>query len=168
MTSLDVGTANVFEHSLVDASLVTLDALADAADRLPEQQVEHHVGDLPVILPGGESVRLDQTPGDAVRNVATNGCWVMLRALGVLPEYESLLRRISARYELALRGRGDARASTTSSPSSARPVRPCRCTSTGSIISSFRCRARRLWEPAHSPIPSSCNGRSNEACSRTG
>lgn len=107
MTSLDVATANVFEHSLVDASLVTLDALADAADRLPEQQVEHHVGDLPVILPGGESVRLDQTPGDAVRNVATNGCWVMLRALGVLPEYESLLRRISARYELALRANGE-------------------------------------------------------------
>jgi hypothetical protein len=105
MTSIDVGTANVFEQSLLDESLVTLDALADAADRLPEKQVEHHLGDLPVILPGGESVKVDQTPGDAVRNVATNGCWVMLRALGVLPEYESLLRRISARYELALRAR---------------------------------------------------------------
>jgi hypothetical protein len=31
----------------------------------------------------------------------------MLRALGVLPEYESLLRRMSARYELALRARGE-------------------------------------------------------------
>jgi hypothetical protein len=107
MTSIDVASANVFEHSLPDESLVTLDALADAADRLPAKQVEHHLGDLPVILPGGESVKLDQTPGDAVRNVATNGCWVMLRALGVLPEYESLLRRISARYELALRARGE-------------------------------------------------------------
>lgn len=107
MTSLDVDTANVFELSLVDESLVSLEALADAADRLPEKQVEHHVGALPVILPGGESVKLEQTPGDAVRNVATNGCWVMLQAMGVLPEYESLLRRIGGRFELALRASGE-------------------------------------------------------------
>jgi hypothetical protein len=107
MTSIDVGTANVFEHALLDESLVSLDALADAADRLPERQVEHHVGDLPVILPGGESIRLDQTPGDAVRHVATNRCWVMLQALAVLPEYESLLRRLAAHFELALRARGE-------------------------------------------------------------
>jgi quercetin dioxygenase-like cupin family protein len=107
MTSIDISSANVFECSVLDESLVSLDALADAAERLPERQVEHHVGDLPVILPGGESVRLAQSPGDAVRNVATNGCWVMLQALGVLPEYESLLRRIGGRYELALRVRGE-------------------------------------------------------------
>jgi hypothetical protein len=80
MTSIDVATANVFEHSLLDESLVTLDALADAADRLPPKQVEHHVGDLPVILPGGETVRLDQTAGDAVRNVgrtAVGSCFVL-------------------------------------------------------------------------------------------
>jgi hypothetical protein len=65
------------------------------------------VGDLPVILPGGESIRLDQTPGDSVRNVATNRCWVMLQALGALPEYESLLRRVGGRFELALRARGE-------------------------------------------------------------
>ena len=107
MTSIDIDTANVFEHSLLDQSLVSLEALADAADRLPEKQIEHHVGDLPVILPGGESVKLNQTPGDAVRNVATNRCWVMLQALGALPEYESLLRRVGGRFELALRVRGE-------------------------------------------------------------
>ncbi|HXY94683.1 MAG TPA: cupin-like domain-containing protein [Acidimicrobiia bacterium] len=106
MTSIDVTTANVVEYPLGDEPLVTLDALGNAADRLPGQ-VEHHLGDLPVILPGGESIALDQTPGDAVRNAATNGCWVMIRSLGALPEYEALLRRLAARFELALRARGE-------------------------------------------------------------
>lgn len=103
MTSLRTDTANVVPHSVLDEPLVTLDALADAADRIPPAQVEHHLGELPLILPGGESVSIDQSPGDAVRNVGSNGCWVMLRSLAVLPEYDALLRRIVARFELALR-----------------------------------------------------------------
>jgi hypothetical protein len=87
MTSIRIDAPNVVGHELVDEPLVTLEALADAADRLPPQQVEHHIGDLPLVLPGGESVVVEQTPGDAVRNVATNRCWVMLRSLAALPEY---------------------------------------------------------------------------------
>ena len=79
--SIDVERAQVVQYPLADEPLATLDALADAADRLPAEQVEHHLGDLPVVLAGGESVRLDRSPGDVVRGVEANRCWVMLLSL---------------------------------------------------------------------------------------
>jgi len=105
MMSLRTDDAKIVPPSVLDDPLVTLDALADAADRIPATQVEHHLGDLPVVLPGGESITLEQRPADVVRNVATNECWVMLRSLAVLPEYDALLRRFAAPFELALRAR---------------------------------------------------------------
>jgi hypothetical protein len=105
--SIDVERAHVVDYPLADEPLTTLDALADAADRLPADQIEHHLGDLPVVLPGGESVRLDRPAGDVVRDVQSNRCWVMIRSLASLPEYEALLRRVAMRYELALRAHGD-------------------------------------------------------------
>jgi hypothetical protein len=105
--SIDVERAHVVEYPLADEPLVTLEALADAADRLPAAQIEHHLGDLPVVLPGGESVRLDRSPGDVIRGVESNRSWVMIRSLASLPEYDALLRRVATRYELALRAHGD-------------------------------------------------------------
>ena len=107
MTSLEVGSVTIIGHELVDEPLLTLDALADAADRLPAQNVEHHLADIPKVLPGGETKKLDQSPGDVVRGVASNGCWVMLSALARLPDYTELLGRAAGRFELALRARGE-------------------------------------------------------------
>ena len=107
MTSLDVGTVTLVDHELVDEPLLTLDALADAADRLPANHVEHHLADIPRVLPGGETKKLDQSPGAVVRGVASNGCWVMLTALARLPDYTELLGRAAGRFELALRARGE-------------------------------------------------------------
>jgi hypothetical protein len=106
-TSLDPTRATVFEHALVDEPLLTLEALADAADRLPPGVIEHHLGALPDLLPDGTAPRLDQGPGDVVRGIATNGSWVMLPSLARLPEYEPLLGPAAARFELALRARGE-------------------------------------------------------------
>jgi hypothetical protein len=107
VTSLDVRTVTLVDHDLVDEPLLTLDALADAADRLPPSLVEHHLADIPRVLPGGETKVLDQTPGEIVRGVGSNGCWVMLTALARLPEYAPLLGRAAGRFELALRARGE-------------------------------------------------------------
>ncbi len=103
--SLDVGTTTVIDHALIDEPLLTLDALADAAERLPDYNVEHHLSDLPRLLPGHEITKLDQRAGDVVRGVESNGCWVMLRSLASLPEYAELLQRAAGRFELALRVR---------------------------------------------------------------
>lgn len=107
VTSLDVRTVTLVDHDLVDEPLLTLDALADAADRLPAHLVEHHLADIPRVLPGGETKMLDRTPGEIVRGVGSNGCWVMLTALARLPDYTTLLTRAAGRYELALRARGE-------------------------------------------------------------
>ncbi len=107
MTSIDVERPHIVDYPVPDDPLATLEALADAADRLPAAQVEHHLGDLPVLSPGGESVRLDRTPGEIVRDLGANRCWVMLRSLASLPEYAELLRRVAMRYELALRAHGE-------------------------------------------------------------
>ena len=40
------------DHSLVDDPLLTLDAIADLAERFPGR-VERHRSDLPMVMPGG-------------------------------------------------------------------------------------------------------------------
>jgi hypothetical protein len=106
MTALAVTTAAV-DHALVDDPRVGLDALADAADRLTAANIEHHLADLPFVLPDGGTVALEQSPGNVVRGIADNGCWVMLYSLAQLPEYADLLRQASGQFELSVRARGE-------------------------------------------------------------
>lgn len=67
-----------FANGLVDHPLTGLDALAELADRLPEDVVEHNLGNVPEVAPGGEVPALDLTPGEMVRSIETNGCWMVL------------------------------------------------------------------------------------------
>lgn len=79
-------------HHLVDNPLLTLDAIADLADFLPaDTNVEHNLGDVPEVLPSGEAQRLDLTPGEIVRTVDTNGCWMVLKRIEDHPAYRQLL-----------------------------------------------------------------------------
>ena len=79
-------------HDLVDNPLLTLDAIADLADFLPaETNVEHNLGDVPEILPSGEAKRLDLSPGEIVRTVDSNGCWMVLKRIEEHPAYRELL-----------------------------------------------------------------------------
>jgi len=66
------------QHGLADHPLFSLDALADLADRLPPEVVEHNLGSVGALEPGGEVPKLDASPGDVVRGIETNGCWVVL------------------------------------------------------------------------------------------
>jgi hypothetical protein len=78
-------------HTLVDHPLLKLERLAQLADALPEDQVEHNLGDVPAVLPGGEAPRLDATPGEVARGIETNGCWMVLKRVESDPEYSDLL-----------------------------------------------------------------------------
>jgi hypothetical protein len=78
-------------HSLSEHPLLKLDRLAQLADSLPDSQVEHNVGDVPEVLPGGEAPRLDATPGEVARGIETNGCWMVLKFVETDPEYSALL-----------------------------------------------------------------------------
>lgn len=79
-------------HQLRWHPLLTLDALGELADSLPEGYVEHHLNDLPDVLPGGRTAQLDGVGmGDLVRGVETNRCWVVLWNIEQSPRYAALL-----------------------------------------------------------------------------
>jgi quercetin dioxygenase-like cupin family protein len=107
VTGIDPARPGVVALDLAGEDLLTLDALADAATRLDPKRVQHHLGHLPVVSPEGRTKMLPLQPGDVVRGLATNGCWVMLRTLGSLPEYRALLERHARAFELALRARNE-------------------------------------------------------------
>lgn len=81
------------KHTLVDNPLLKLDRLAKLADSLPDSQVEHNLGNVPEVLPGGEAPRLDATPGEIARGIETNGCWMVLKRVETDPEYLDLLEQ---------------------------------------------------------------------------
>ena len=85
------GSASVMlRHDLVGHPLLTIDAVADAAARMPEDLVEHNVGAVPAVLPDGTAPRLAESPGELARNIETNRYWMVLRWIHVLPEYAAL------------------------------------------------------------------------------
>lgn len=81
------------QHTLADHPLLQLDALARLADSLSEGQVEHNLGKVPEVLPGGEAPRLDETPGEIARGIETNGCWMVLKRVEADPQYRDLLEQ---------------------------------------------------------------------------
>lgn len=82
------------KHTLADHPLFRLDALADLADRLPVELVEHNLGSVGALAPGGAVPRLDSSPGEIVRGIETNGCWIVLPCIPVTPPYDELYDRI--------------------------------------------------------------------------
>ncbi|HEX2293196.1 MAG TPA: cupin domain-containing protein [Gaiellaceae bacterium] len=82
--------AFAFRHNLVDHPLFTLDALGDFADSLPAELVDHNLGAVPVANPGGEAPRVDLTPGEIVRGIETNGCWIALPRVESMPGYKDV------------------------------------------------------------------------------
>jgi ribosomal protein L16 Arg81 hydroxylase len=61
------------------------------ADALPADRVEHNVGAVPAILPGGEAPRMASSPGEVARTIETNGSWMVLKNIEIDPEYRALL-----------------------------------------------------------------------------
>jgi hypothetical protein len=77
-------------HHLVDHPLLTLEAIAELADALPEAAVERHDAKLPLVMPGGAPT-LGGRPSDTVRGIATNDCWMVLWNIEQAPAWHRLL-----------------------------------------------------------------------------
>jgi hypothetical protein len=80
-----------FRHRLAGHPALTREALADVAERHPLTRVEHHLADLPVLLPSGVAPQLPAAPGRVVRELDANRCWVALFDLQVHPGHRELL-----------------------------------------------------------------------------
>jgi hypothetical protein len=81
-----------FRHGLgIDHALVARKMLAARADEWPSSWVEHHLADLPYVLPSGKTDQLPIDAGDVVRGIDDNSCWVVLWHMEHNPVYRALL-----------------------------------------------------------------------------
>lgn len=92
-------------HSLADHPLFSLDAIARLADELPSPSVWRRKGDRKVDV-AGEGEEVDEgPPSETVRNIESNGRWVMLRFIEQVPEYAALVNSCLDEVEPFLSGR---------------------------------------------------------------
>ncbi|ANY19951.1 hypothetical protein A6F68_01435 [Tsuneonella dongtanensis] len=83
-------TPRVIEHRLRDNPLLSLDALAILAGKLPETSIEYNRGDLPIGIdgkPGGTGIGIE----DTIRHIASVNSWAVLKNIEQVPEYQALL-----------------------------------------------------------------------------
>lgn len=78
-------------HELTDHPLLTVESLAQLAERLPEDRVEHNVGNLPKVVDPNAVERKDLPVGDIARGIETNGCWMVLKNIERDDQYRALL-----------------------------------------------------------------------------
>lgn len=76
-------------HELATHPLIQPESLAELADSLPRDMVEHNSGQVAAITPGGAVQRADLSPGEIVRTIETNNCWIVL-PIHAAPAYRDL------------------------------------------------------------------------------
>lgn len=80
------------QHQLSDHPLLSVESVAQLADRLPAHRVEHNVAKgIGTVVPGGAAPVLREKPGDVARGIETNGCWMVLKNIETDPAYGELL-----------------------------------------------------------------------------
>ncbi|HSK51090.1 MAG TPA: cupin domain-containing protein [Solirubrobacterales bacterium] len=92
-------------HHLADHELLSVEALAQLAETLPSQSVEHNLGNVDVVAGNATLEVLDQSPGEVARNIETNGCWLLLRNIEQSPAYRQLLDDTLNEVDPLVRGR---------------------------------------------------------------
>ncbi len=77
-------------HDLADHPLLTLDAMAELADRLPLKSIERHRADLPLLSPG-QPPELEGPPSVTVRELESGNAWMVMWYIEQVPEYRVLV-----------------------------------------------------------------------------
>lgn len=85
------GESAAVAHRLHDHPLFRIEALAALAERLPASHVEHNLGNLAVDQRPDAIPRAALSPGEIVRTLADNGCWMVLKKVDVDPAYAALI-----------------------------------------------------------------------------
>ena len=78
-------------HDLADHPLLTLDAMAELADRLPLKSIERHRADLPLLSPG-QPPELEGPPSETVRELESGNAWMVMWYIEQVPEYRAVTR----------------------------------------------------------------------------
>lgn len=93
------------QHALVDHPLFTLDAIAELADRLPQDSVRRESGTLPLVNRNGYVDVGDGPPSATIRDVERNGFRISLRDIQQDPEYAELINHCLDEVEQILEHR---------------------------------------------------------------
>jgi len=94
-------TPAVLRHTLADHPLLTLDALAGLAGKLPERSIEYNRGDLPIGVdgkPGATGISIE----DTIRHIAGANSWAVLKNIEQDPAYEALLLSLLGELKSAI------------------------------------------------------------------
>jgi hypothetical protein len=83
-------TPAILRHHLADHPLLTLDALAALAAKLPEKSIEYNRGNLPLGV-DGKPAPTGMSIEDTIRHIATSNSWAVLKNIEQDPAYEALL-----------------------------------------------------------------------------
>lgn len=77
-------------HELAGDPRLTLEAMAELADRLPLKSIERHRADLPLLSPG-KPPELEGPPSETVRELESGNAWMVMWYIEQVPEYRELL-----------------------------------------------------------------------------
>lgn len=89
-----------FVHSLHEDPRLSLDAVADLADRLPRQSVICDTAAQPLLVPqGGPPRGALARPGDVIRNIQDADAWLTLLNIEADPEYAELMNGMLNKLE---------------------------------------------------------------------
>jgi hypothetical protein len=89
-------------HELVNHPLTTLDALAELAEEVPLDSIETNVGEVPEVADPNAVQAADMPPGEIVRGIETNGCWIVI-PVHHSPRYETFLNDLIGEVRPLLR-----------------------------------------------------------------
>ncbi len=92
--------------------LLTREALTARAADWPTAWLEHHQADLPFVLPSGNTDQLPLDAGAVVRDIDSNGCWVVLLTLERSPRYSAFLDECLERVDALVGAREGGMTST--------------------------------------------------------
>ena len=81
---------HVLPHELRDHPLLSLEAIAQLAERLPDAAIEYNRGDLPIGV-DGKPERPVIPIGETIRRIAETGSWAVLKNIEQVPAYAKLL-----------------------------------------------------------------------------
>lgn len=78
-------------HRLTTHPLLTVESVAELAERLPKDRVEHNYADLPTVADPNAVRSSDQPVGEIARTIDSNGCWMVLKNIELDADYKQLL-----------------------------------------------------------------------------
>jgi hypothetical protein len=92
------------QHDLTDHPLLTVESVARLAGRLPERSVDHNLGRVPALLPGGNAPRSTEPLRDLARLPDVGGSWIAMLNIEQDPAYAVLLDEVLDAVSAALGG----------------------------------------------------------------